>query len=378
MIGKWTSSLLGGARASVRRWRLVRWRASGNERFSGLPVTLTYFGHNFGFRMMVQKIFAPGCTSVQTGRAWLGAPGVPLTPTDRDGDIVVTELDYARWRVRDTGAGFHLPIWTRTEITLADALGRMNKSKSLKDDLRRIRKYGIVSEVSCDAADLHAFYERIYTPYILGRHGELSLLDSWNDFTRIAKNGELILAKGRGGEVIGGILMGRNRERIYARAIGLTGSDRTILKTGVMSALYLACFERARVHGYDRVGFGLTAPFLNDGLLRFKRKWGLRLLNEFQQGIWLQFNNATAAVGSFLVNNPFIYRDAGNMYGLIFTAADELMNDENRSALHSRYYLHGMDALHICGIDPATGKAQFPQAAPVRVAGTRLLYTVAG
>jgi len=300
------SALLNRARTAVRRWRLVRWEVSGSERFSGLPISLTYFGHHFGFRTILQKVFAPGYSVTNTGRAWLGMPGVRLTPTNKSSDIVALAMDYAQWQARDTGTGYYIPIWTRTEIIVADAFQQMKKNSSLKDDLRRIRKNKIVCEVSRSTADLHTFHENIYVPYIRSRHGELSLPDSLDVLKRTLTGGELIIAKGDNGEMIGGIVLGRNSKRIYARAFGLISNEKATLKTGVGSALYKACFERAEWYGYDRVGFGLAAPFLNGGLLKFKKKWGVRLLNEHVDGIWLQFNKTTAAVGSFLINNPFI------------------------------------------------------------------------
>jgi hypothetical protein len=352
-------SLLDNARASVRRWRLVRWDVSGNERFCGHAISLTYFGHDFGFRTILQKLFAPGHTVTRTGRGWLGAPGFPMTPTNKASDIVAIELDYAQWQARDTGAGFFLPIWMRTEILVADAYQQMKKSSSVKDDLRRMRKNKIVCEVSHNTAELREFYDNIYLPYILARYGDLALPDGWDVMVSTANGGELILAKSAAGELLGGILMGRNSKRMYARAVGQISNDRATMNTGVGSALYLASFERAKLYGYDRVGFGLTGPFLNDGLLRFKKKWGLRLLNECVQGIWLQFNNATAAVESFLINNPFIYRDAGKIYGIVFTSDPELTDDQSLHTLKSRYYLPGMESLQICRIT-GTGKAQIP------------------
>lgn len=353
--------LLGKARTSIRRWRLVRWEVSGNEKFSGLPISLTYFGHDFGFRTIVKMVFMPGYTVTRTGRGWLGVPGFPLTPTTHTSDIVVIEIDPVRWRMHDAGLGFLLPLWSRTEIMVADAYHQMEKSSSLKEDLRRVRKYKIVCETAHNTTDLRTFYEKMYVPYVSARHGNLSLLDSWETIVKTEKSGELIFAKGIDGEPIGGITLGRNSHNLYARSLGLISHEKSILKTGVMSALYRACFERAKLYGYDRVGFGLTGPFLNDGLLRFKKKWGLQLVNECKQGIWMQFNNATPAVESFLINNPFIYRDADKIHGVIFIADPKSMDSKSLRTLHSLYYLPGMESLHICGIKPGSGCFPVPE-----------------
>ena len=341
-------SLLSNIRASVRRWRLAKWKVTGNERISGLPISMTYFGHDFGFGTMVQKVFDPAFSASRTGFAWLGAPGVPLTPSDQSSDIVAIELDYDRWKVRDTGAGYYLPLWTRTEIILVDARRLVKKSSSLKDDLRKIRKNKVVCEVSNSHDDLRNFYFHIYKPYILARHGSLSVPDPWEKCAQMANNGELIVAKDDTGRIIGGHLLEMDNEKIHARLIGLISDDREILKKGAMAALYLASFDRAEFYGFDRIFFGATGPFLNDGLLGFKKKWGLRLLNECINGMWLQFNNASAGVESFLVHNPFIYRNAEKVHGAVFSVDAASMNDQNLQILYSRYYLPGMESFHIC------------------------------
>jgi hypothetical protein len=363
-------ALLRAARATARRWSLVKWEASGRERYSGQPVTLTYFGRTFGFRTIVHKLFAPGPNARRKGRAWLGVPGIPLTPRDHSGDIVAIELDDAQMLERDTGAGFRLPIWTRTEILVADAHRQMKQSSSLKDDLRRIRKHKIACTISRDAAELRRFYDDIYVPYIRARHGDLSLPDGWEVVIKTAQSGDFITARGADGAMLGGIVLGRSAKRLYARSIGLVSDEKAVLNTGAISALYRACFERAEAYGFDRVGFGLTGPFLNDGLLKFKKKWGVRLLNEVDPGIWLQFNKASTAVKSFLLNNPFMYRDAGTIHGAVFIADPGALDEEGEDTLRASYQLPGMASFHICGVED--GRTQAPS--PLMAVTGRRLY----
>lgn len=344
--------MLRNARTTVGRWTIPRWEASGRERHSGQPVALTYCGRTFGFRTLVHKLFAPGSAARRRGRAWLGMPGLPLTPHNHASDIVAIELDDTQMRERDTGTGYRLPVWTRTEILVADAYSQMKRSTSLKDDLRRIRKHRIACAVSRDVAELRRFYQDIYVPYIRARHGERALPDGWEVVIRTAQSGDFIAARDGNGGLIGGILLGRSAGKLYARSIGLVSDEKAVMNTGAISALYRACFERAVEYGYDRVGFGLMGPFLNDGLLKFKRKWGVRLVNEVEPGIWLQFNTTSASVQSFLINNPFIYRHAGSLHGAVFVADPASLNEEAARALHASYYLPGMEALHICGVDP--------------------------
>ena len=158
--------------------------------------------------------------------------------------------------------------------------------------------------------------------------------------------------------------------------IGLISDDKEMLKTGATSVLYLACFDRAEFYGFDRVLFGSTGPFLNDGLLRYKKKWGLRLLNKCVNGVWLQFNNTTTGVTSFLVHNPFIYRNAGKVHGVVFTNDAGSINDEKLQMLSSQYYLPGMESFNVCDLGALNNIKTYNMALQTFISDTRRrLYT---
>jgi hypothetical protein len=82
-------------------------------------------------------------------------------------------------------------------------------------------------------------------------------------------------------------------------------------------------------------------------------------------------------VVSFLLHNPFIYRDAGNIHGVVFVTDAATLAGETAHALLTDYYLPGMQSLRICGVESG-GEWTLP---PVTAAGYqasttgRSLYT---
>ena len=237
VIVKWASSVVGNARKSVRRWRLQKWEVSGDECKSGFPITLSYFGHDFGFRTISKKEFTPGYPATKTGHAWLGCLGSRWRRRISTATWLQLSLTTVQWQALASGSGFLLPLWSQTKIIVTDAYDQMKSSSSLKEDLRRIRKNKIVCETSGESADLRMYYEKMYFPYITGRHGDLSLPDSWEKIVENEKWGELIFAKDSEGNSIGGIVLERPSEKLFARLLGLISKEKDILRTGVMSAL---------------------------------------------------------------------------------------------------------------------------------------------
>jgi hypothetical protein len=58
--------------------------------------------------------------------------------------------------------------------------------------------------------------------------------------------------------------------------LGVLGGADIHVRGGVIAALYKMTLEWARDNGIEEIDFGRTCAFPNDGLARFKRKWGLR------------------------------------------------------------------------------------------------------
>ena len=67
---------------------------------------------------------------------------------------------------------------------------------------------------------------------------------------------------------------------------GVLDGSRVHLAKGVIGVLYAFSAEYLKSQGTTRIGAGLSCPFLSEGVLRYKRKWGCSSL-------------AVAVVGSF-------------------------------------------------------------------------------
>lgn len=63
---------------------------------------------------------------------------------------------------------------------------------------------------------------------------------------------------------------------------------------------------------------GSSRAFLSDGVLGYKHKWGMRLLEGSGRWFALTIAHNSVAVSAFLARNPFIFDVGGRRYGAAF------------------------------------------------------------
>ncbi len=161
--------------------------------------------------------------------------------------------------------------WTGDPARLPPA----HPSKSLKDDLRKLRSHGYALEHAAGSAeDWEEFVTRMLAPHATSRYGEDAWLPSAYLLRRFRERGRLhfIVHQGRR---VGGFCSLRSGDGLWLPLSGVRDGDLVLRRAGVSVAAYALAFEYARQQGCTRVDLGRTSPFLTDGVQQYKRKWGL-------------------------------------------------------------------------------------------------------
>jgi hypothetical protein len=147
-------------------------------------------------------------------------------------------------------------------------------SRSLKDDLRKVRSRGFALEQAAGKADWEEFTTRMLAPHASARFGD----DAWTPspylLRRFRHQGQLHFVV-HGGKRVAGFCSLRCGETLWLPLTGVRDGDPALLRAGAAGAGYALGFEWARREGCTRVDMGRTSPFVTDGVLRYKRKWGL-------------------------------------------------------------------------------------------------------
>jgi hypothetical protein len=145
---------------------------------------------------------------------------------------------------------------------------------SLRDDLRKVRQHRYELTQSHAPEDWDFFYQEMVRPHAEGRYGTAAWHPSPRFIKELARVGTLHFAI-RNGDRVAGLCSVARRETLWIPLSGIRCGDPLLLQQGANAASFALTFEWARAQGFHRVDLGRTPPFVEQGLARYKSKWGL-------------------------------------------------------------------------------------------------------
>ncbi len=264
----------------VAFWRWARiGRAISLERLTGLthagtPGTLLLAGAATQDDYVSGKFFA-GAPQRET----LGSVAPWVLPrrlrAERAGsNLTVALLDRAVGRLLPARDYVMSPEWNCVVIdTVPEVSALAVGNASLRHDLARKTREGFGCVASTDPAEHRSFFDDMVRPYIEGRHGNRHL--SFAHMQHTLAHGALRWVVG-GGERLAGLVVEVRGPRLFLRYFGVARGDPALMRRGVLAAAYFDAIEYAWKHGCRVVDFGGVRPWLGDGILRYKAKWGAR------------------------------------------------------------------------------------------------------
>ncbi|WP_394752279.1 GNAT family N-acetyltransferase [Crenothrix sp.] len=230
---------------------------------------------------------------------------------------------------------FNIPYYVSQTAKLPPVDGDLLaafRDPSTVSDINKIRKAGFEYHISNDPAQLEYFYHCMYKPFILSRHRDSARIPSWPSFKRIHENMELLLIT-RAGELVAGAMNFQNDDCYTGYANGVLNADRKLIKDGVVSAIYWFGMIDAHRRGYRTVNLGTSRPFLKNGVLAYKKKWGSQIIideNEVEFKL-LACGNQLAAQ-RFFETTPFICKQDNTLVSLVFLGPHVELNDKDLSS----------------------------------------------
>lgn len=323
-------------RPARRLWRHLResrrelWLLEGRERNSGEPLSASYCGREHLRQDLVRRLFAPGAAQRRLGGFWFWQTRRALREASPACALLAVENplhEMRPWGVEET---LHMPVWAAMEIPLGDGVERL---RIYSEASRKMRQNKLEIALARDEQSLRDFHHNMYVPYARSRHQDASILD---DYAKVRRDffhfeSELLFLK-QGGESLAGGLLRYNAGRVYFYLLGLRDGGQEGLKRGLGGALYLAAIQRARERGFSVLGVGGCRPFLRDGVIEHKARWGARFCPP--AGGWstfsLSFLALTPGLEACLLGNPLIAWDERRYRFCVFfrrldtTALEEL------------------------------------------------------
>jgi hypothetical protein len=293
------------------------------------------------------------------GRRWLWNLSKVWAKEGKDCCAAIVRVRPGLRRLLGSEKWLRIPAWVNGEVDLPlspDTLA----SGNVKKDLRKIQKNALTFEVTRDIDAFDDFYRNMHVPYIERVHGDGAIVTSYEDGRDLLECGELILVSRQGRRIAGGLISYRDVNP-HLMVMGVRDANREFVREGAIGARYHFSFCHLTDKGFTRANVGKSRAFLHNGVLRYKKKLGLRLVGPTDGYFYLRVPQDSDASRAFLMNNPMILASDGSLQGIVFVEADvRRFSDEDFSKLAREYFYEGLSQLRIVGFDAGTRPAEVP------------------
>src|SRR5262249_46358059 len=131
--------------------------------------------------------------------------------------------------------------------------------------------------------------------------------------------------------------------------LGTANGDPALLRDGMGAALYYHIILHAERCGCARLDFGTSHSSLHDGVLRYKRKWGVTLderrYSRFD--LLVRWNRLDGAVADFLSHTSLIFRDHGGLSVVHALPATLSATGAEAARAHHNMWIRGVRRLYL-------------------------------
>jgi hypothetical protein len=242
----------------------------------------------------------------------------PRISTDADLIMVCAPRQYTEKLVKDgylllPAASFVLDL----NESIDGIVARMSARR--RREIRKLSSYQYSYSLSRkNNNEFDEFYWNMYVPYVRKRFQEAAWVEHYATFRSSYRRNGAILTVTQKNQPTSGILFQTKKKTVKALALGIyKGRSDIIRDFGGQAALFFL-LEWAKTHGYKKLDYGPTLPFLRDGILTYKKEWGMRMENiADRQFCSLKINRVNPGTLSFLQQNPFVYLDGEDLKALV-------------------------------------------------------------
>lgn len=319
--------------------RINVWILSGTEP-AKLPLTIIFAGIEHNKKYFAKLVLNNFCTETYLGKAWRWNLMKLINKRARDCSLMVLEVNAAFYQVFGNKKSFFIPRWIGQEADISVNTPSFNRHE------KQINKHNLQFEITNERTQFDKFYQGMYVPYITKVFGNTAVLMSYYEMEKNFNNGVLLLIK-RDEEYIAGEIIVYEKNGPRLAGLGVKNGNTDYLKVDVMLAIYFFAIKYLRQKGYNKLHFGSSRAFLKDGVLQYKKRWRLQVVNDKDVGFLIKPLCWSNGVKEFFLKNPFIYLDQGVFCGAIFLEKDQLRSREDVEKIYKDYYEEGLSKVNI-------------------------------
>jgi hypothetical protein len=205
-----------------------------------------------------------------------------------------------------------IPEWVNFLLDVSEPIEKIRKKfhKGAKDDLRKLKRYDYSYEISEEKYKKDFFYNNMFLPYVKKVDTTFSVSPLYYyKIYDLLRNCIILFIKDENKYVAGGAIKINKRNNKVAQLVcmGIINGNKVYVKKSAITALLYYHILWAKDNKIEILDFGHARPLLNDGLFRYKKKWGMnakisdRIFCIF--GFKILANNISTK--SFISNNQF-------------------------------------------------------------------------
>jgi hypothetical protein len=333
-------------RRRLRPHKLAVCRWEGNVTGCAEPLAVLCGGVNPHKEYLRQLIFENAPAETESATVRLIDAFRSKFSRAKDCGLVVLETNEGHFDWLNDGGWFFIPAWVRGEIRLPLS-DKTLRSDSIKSIRRQIRKREFEYVAVRTPEDLKEFHNHMYMPYITQTFGAGAVMHTYdNVWGRCEEAGfdiVMIRSRSRPDLYLAGSLIIYEAAKPRLWSFGVRDGSVTLVREGVLSALYLFIFEYLHQQGFTKVNIGGSRPFLRDGVLTTKRRLSQTIVGGTWEGFALRVLDLKPATRAFLLNNPFFFRCQNLHHGAAFSEGP--LTVETVTALDHANYYPGMHKL---------------------------------
>ena len=331
----------------INKLRYDIWILRGEESLSKQQMGIIYAyngGSKENMNLLIKLAFGRSYEEHYLGKLWLWKIDRTVKEKGCECSLMVLEAPESLRRLLMKNC-FYIPGWIFGEVDISDD-SSLFKNSSLQSDLRRIRKNRLHFEVRNEIDQLYNFYHNMYVPYISKAHDNRAIITDYDFLVHEFRKCDLLLIK-KDQIYIAGCLISHKGNEPRLWSLGVKDANTAYINDGAIGALFYFAVKHLKGRGYNKVNFGLSRPFMNDGVLRYKKKWGLKIISADKIGFMIEPLSQTDGLCGFLLNNPFIFLEKQNFNGAIFVNNEHSFTGKDFERIYKDYYLPGMSHLNI-------------------------------
>lgn len=335
----------------------------GLNPYSGRPWTILMAGAQHAVDNISHRYFACPPQREAVGSLPLWQLPSTLQRLGVSADLTIARVDRLSARLFSRTNYLRIPESVGAWLAIPDDLNKLTRAnRSVKGDMRRIRRERLTAEVSRAEPDCEIFYHTMYVPYMRRRHGELAVIRSLPQMRRAFRRGGILWVL-REGQRIAGDLFHQRDGVLYRVGVGTAGGDPSLLGKGALAAVYFFSLQYAHNQGWTCIDLGGSPPALNDGLLRYKRKWGARLTAQplTHYDYLMRWERPSEQVVDYLAHRALIFRRHGQLAAVTALEPESVATPALAQQIHRSLAIPGLQRIFVISSNWKAGNSILAQ-----------------